>query len=96
MKSSYILYKMISLEIKNYSYFKLSVHASTSESEGLDLNLCPSSQFPEFASSASNSPLYPNPTSKIIIITNPIATPIVPIFECSPACDSGINSSTTT
>ena len=61
MKSSYILYKMISLEIKSYSYFKLSVHASTSESEGLDLNLCPSSQFPEFASSASNSPLCPNP-----------------------------------
>lgn len=61
MKSSYILYKMISLEIKNYSYFKLSVHASTSESEGLDLNLCPSNQDPEFASSESNSPLCPNP-----------------------------------
>lgn len=61
MKSSYILYKMISLEIKSYSYFKLSVHASTSESEGLDLNLCPSNQDPEFASSESNSPLCPNP-----------------------------------
>ena len=40
--------------------------------------------------------IYPNATSKIIITTNPIATPIVPIFECSPACDSGISSSTTT
>jgi len=39
---------------------------------------------------------YPNATSRIIIITKPIATPIVPIFECSPACDSGISSSTTT
>ena len=29
-------------------------------------------------------------------MTNPIATPIVPILECSPACDSGISSSTTT
>ena len=27
---------------------------------------------------------YPSATSKIIIITNPRATPIVPIFECSP------------
>ena len=40
--------------------------------------------------------LYPKATSKIIIIINPIATPIVPIFECSPFCDSGISSSTTT
>ena len=30
------------------------------------------------------------------MITKPIATPIVPILECSPFCDSGINSSTTT
>ena len=40
--------------------------------------------------------IYPNATSKTIIITKPIATPIVPIFECSPVCDSGISSSTTT
>lgn len=39
---------------------------------------------------------YPSATSNIIIITNPTATPIVPILECSPTCDSGINSSTTT
>lgn len=29
------------------------------------------------------------------MITKPIATPIVPILECSPTCDSCINSSTT-
>ena len=27
----------------------------------------------------------PKATSNIIIITNPIATPIVPTFECSPS-----------
>lgn len=39
---------------------------------------------------------YPKATSNIIIITNPIANPIVLIFECSPVCAEGINSSTTT
>ena len=39
---------------------------------------------------------YPRATSSIIIITKPIATPIVAKFECSPSCASGINSSTTT
>ena len=34
--------------------------------------------------------------SKIIIITNPIATPIVAMLECSPSCADGISSSTTT
>ena len=29
-------------------------------------------------------------------ITKPIATPTVPILVCSPDCDSGISSSTTT
>ena len=42
------------------------------------------------------SKIYPNATSKIIIITKPNATPIVPMLVCSPACESGINSSTTT
>lgn len=32
-----------------------------SESDGLDLKRCPSSQFPPFASSASKSPLCPKP-----------------------------------
>lgn len=32
-----------------------------SESDGFDLKRCPSSQFPPFASSASKSPLCPNP-----------------------------------
>ncbi len=39
---------------------------------------------------------YPNAISNIIIITNPIATPIVPMLVCSPDWASGINSSTTT
>ena len=39
---------------------------------------------------------YPKATSRIIIITNPIANPIVLIFECSPVCAEGISSSTTT
>ena len=43
-----------------------------------------------------NQIYYPKATSKIIIITKPAANPIVPILECSPADDSGINSSTTT
>lgn len=32
-----------------------------SESDGFDLNLCPSSQVPPLASFSSNSPLSPNP-----------------------------------
>ena len=39
---------------------------------------------------------YPNDTSNIIIIINPIATPIVDKLECFPSCEAGINSSTTT
>ena len=42
-------------------YFKLSVHSLISESDGLALKRCPSNQFPELASSASNSPLLPKP-----------------------------------
>lgn len=40
-------------------YFRLSVHSLISESDGLELKRCPSSQFPEPAASASNSPLCP-------------------------------------
>lgn len=39
---------------------------------------------------------YPIATSKIIMIVKPKAKAIVPILECFPAADSGINSSTTT
>ena len=42
------------------------------------------------------SSIYPSATSNAIMITNPMANPIVPIFECSPSADSGISSSTTT
>ncbi len=40
--------------------------------------------------------IYPKAVSNTIIITKPKATPTVPILECSPPCDSGISSSTTT
>ena len=40
--------------------------------------------------------IYPNATSSTIIKANPTATPMVPILVCSPFCDSGISSSTTT
>ena len=36
-----------------------------SESDGLDLKRCPSSQFPPFASSASKSPLCPKPDDDV-------------------------------
>ena len=39
---------------------------------------------------------HPNAISSTIINANPIATPTVPIFVCSPDCASGISSSTTT
>ena len=39
---------------------------------------------------------YPSATSSTIITPNPTAKPIVERFECSPRCDSGISSSTTT
>ena len=39
---------------------------------------------------------YPNAESSTIITTKPTATPIVPILECLPCCDSGISSSVTT
>ena len=39
---------------------------------------------------------YPSATSSIIIRVKPRAAPIVPILECSPSWDSGINSSITT
>ena len=39
---------------------------------------------------------YPSATSRIIIITKPIAKAIVPVSECLPCCVSGISSSTTT
>ena len=42
-------------------YCKLSIQAFISESDGFDLKRCPSSQLPVPASSASNSPLWPNP-----------------------------------
>lgn len=45
----------------NFYYFKLSVQLFMSESDGLELNLCPSNQFPLFAFSASNSPLSSKP-----------------------------------
>ena len=38
----------------------------------------------------------PKIPSRSIMMMNPAATPIVPIFECSPSADSGISSSTTT
>lgn len=40
--------------------------------------------------------IYPRATSRTIISVNPIATPIVPMLECLPFCDSGISSSVTT
>ena len=39
----------------------LSVNSFISASDGFSLNLCPSCQFPPFASSASKSPLLPKP-----------------------------------
>ena len=42
-------------------YFKLSVHFWISESDALELNLCPSFQFPEPAICSSIFPLWPNP-----------------------------------
>lgn len=44
-----------------YIYFRVSVHSLIVESEALELKRWPSSQFPEFAFSFSNSPLCPNP-----------------------------------
>lgn len=38
----------------------------------------------------------PKVESSIIIVVNPIANPMVPTLLCSPACDDGISSSTTT
>lgn len=38
----------------------------------------------------------PKATSKNIIKVKPNIVPMVPILLCSPICDSGINSSTTT
>ena len=40
--------------------------------------------------------LYPSATSKIIIIKNPIPTPIVPILDCFCVWAPGISSSDTT
>ena len=48
------------------------------------------------AVSPTNPGFYPKATSSIIMSTNPTATPTVLILVCSPACASGINSSTTT
>lgn len=39
---------------------------------------------------------HPSATSSTIIIAKPNAAPMVPRFECSPCCASGINSSITT
>ena len=41
-------------------------------------------------------PTQPSATSRIIMIANPTAKPMVPMLECSPSADSGISSSTTT
>ena len=40
--------------------------------------------------------IYPKAISNIIMILNPIVSPITPICDFSPLCISGINSSTTT
>ena len=39
---------------------------------------------------------YPKTTSRTIISAKPMAKPIVPRLLCSPCCEAGINSSTTT
>ena len=39
---------------------------------------------------------YPSATSRIIMTRKPNMTPMVPTWECSPRCASGISSSTTT
>ena len=39
---------------------------------------------------------YPSATSSTIINAKPSAAPMVPMLLCSPACASGISSSTTT
>lgn len=44
-----------------FYYFMLSIHLLISASNALELKRCPSSQFPDFASCSSNSPLWPNP-----------------------------------
>ena len=52
------------MPLKNYLFNynpRLSTQATTSSSEALDWNLCPSCQSPVPAMSASNSPLSPIP-----------------------------------
>ena len=61
-----------------------------------DLLALPNSFYHLFFANARFLFHYPSATSSIIIITNPIQNPIVPMLECFPVDASGINSSTTT
>ena len=52
-------YKICKFLQINPTYNLLSIHSCISESDAPELNLCPSFQFPELASSCSNFPLWP-------------------------------------